>query len=723
MTVKTLRAIGLAFLLLAPAAQARVAIIIDNTNNNSTAGTLALRTEEWYVRNIGYQFVTGFLNRYNPGSYDTYTASQVWTQLIKDGKVSLTDRGSTTGPYKTYTGVIWVGTAGMSVSTNPNHVGCAACSLTFISNAATAAVPTVPQLFLGGIVEGETGFSASAACSTNCGGAGFDPGSQGPDYFQWRYHTLQQPGKGWPAQPGEAAGLDCFDGTSIARAAGTYRVIIGGDLSNVGGASPATVPAWRDSIYSVAFQKVNYGYTANATAPSYGIAVWVRYNGWPEGSGPANAKPNIFVHWGAHHTPVVGGGNTLNTDVRVQPDPVPIYIGMAFMDSVMGGAMLGTNYEPAKLAVQISGGFRRGLSTGPGGFAPDDTVNVGATLDSIKTLNIPFSVGVNVDSISAYASDLALWRRGGAPHFTLESWNGIADSTKGSGNASARPTAPAIVDPFGHFRKRIFVGSFSTTDTITVTARDSTDTSMVALLYRGRKLLRQQLRITDNDIDGVVIAARDDHLPVSNRSQDDSVGIALVRGGWVGVAQNADDSTGTSDIAPSRTNLWHASSNQHESGGALFLTHPGFNPRGATYGNGVAIVNDGAHSDSSWCMAYANRTMFSLYNPFWETPQKYHWLKPQGEVDFGGLPSQAMWWSEPGIHAEISPKSNIRTGTNLIRVTASSLGTGGKPLSPDRPGWFTLKYIKYQCDAINSFGKTLIVFTYPDGLSPKDFTR
>ena len=119
-------------------------------------------------------------------------------------------------------------------------------------------------------------------------------------------------------------------------------------------------------------------------------------------------------------------------------------------------------------------------------------------------------------------------------------------------------------------------------------------------------------------------------------------------------------------------------------------------------------------------MAYANRTMFSLFNPFWETPQKYHWLKA---VDDGVMDIAAHWWSEPGIHAEISPKSNIRTGTNLIRVTASALGAGTKPQWPDRPAWFTLKYIKYEVDAINSFGKTLIVFTYPDGLSPKDFKR
>lgn len=693
-----------AILLVAQPCAARTAIVVNRTVTNVTSNASGSSNQRVYAQNasnISKGLVASFLNRYNPGSFDYYTGDQVRVSLVKNGTIL----------GRSYSQIIWIGFGGQGMAQSTvTHTVCRECSLTFIASGGS--IPTVPMLFLGPLV-GETGApqSTGAACSTGVNTTGMDPGTQGPDTFDWRYHI---PGNnnGWPAWAGQQPGCAMSDTPPYTMPSGTFRVLLGADGTNMssnGQLVRQPKPAWRDSImqWGALSSWSGANQTYSAASPTLGVSVWVRYNDNPIGLS-AGAKPAVFCAFGNMNPGTVGGGASARAalDQRIQPDPTPLYIAMAFLDSLSGGDLLGTSYEPAKLAVQISGGFRRGLNTAAGGIAPYDTVSFKAAMDSLKTLGLPITVGVNADSMNAYASDLAMWKRGGINRWALESWDGVADSSKGSGNASVGLYRPAIVDPFGRFRSRKFMGATA----------DTTDTSMVNLLARGRKMIAE---FTGDYVDGVLIAAQDDASPAnkSSRAFDDSLAAAIAAAGFSGISQNADDSLATGGVGPTTSNPWGYGSTQRSIRGVMFLSHPGFNPRGATYGHGIPQVTDGSGSDSSWCISYTKRTLFGLFNNYWESPQNYVQLKNKD----GGFALE-QWASEPGIHAEISPKSN-QTGVNLVRVTASGFGSGELTSSPNMPAFYTLKYLRNQVDAINSFGRTLIVFTSPDGIGTRDILR
>lgn len=695
-------------LFLASPAIARVAFVYDRSIFTSSSSG-AYRAEFSTSVGFGYSIAKSFIEKYNPGSTDLYTSDQARTQSVAGGVI----RGIQ------YDAIIWLAANGPSYTNNTHHVGCAPCSLS-LGNASNPALPTVPHLFLSGAPGAESGgFLTAATCSTGASGAGYDPGSQGPDHWDMRYHLIGS-AQSWPGTAGMNPAASALDLNNVTQPAGTFRVILGTDGSNTssglnGSTRRLPRPGWRDSLQSWnAASPWNGGYTQwRGGSPSYGFAVWARYMDHLAGT-----KPLVFCTYAAHHSSPVGGGDSDPTDTRNQPDPVPIYIAIAFLDSLTNGAVLGTSPAPAKLAVQVSGGFRRGLKSGPGGFAPYDTMQVKAALDSTAQLGIPITVGSNVDSLSAYASDLAIWKRVPGVRFTMESWTGVAgtaaaaDSAVVSGNASTSRYTPLLVDPFGRMRRRQYYGPYPRN----AQADSTADTTLYAMLRRGREMLGV---FTGGDLDNVLIAAQDDFSPVTSTRWrnvfEDSLAFVAAKAGWSGISQNADDSINVTVV----NNPIGFSSNQHrlttfDGKSFMFLTHPGFNPRGSTYSGGVS----GTFPDSGWSVAYTKRSLTGLFQPFWEFSQKYPWLK--------NVPPAAMvnqWTYEPGIHAEISPRSNIKTGVNLVRVTASGFGSGDLTTNPDMPAFYTLKYLKNQVDAINSFGRQLIVFVYPGDLEEKDIRR
>lgn len=689
-----------------PLAQARVAIVVER-DATTTGATTMMRADGYTQGQFQAQIAKSFIETYNPGSVDVYPVDMVKTQIVKGGVIA----------GRSYAAVIWAG--GMAASNNSYHVSCASCSLTFITTAANNAVPTVPMIFMGQGLGSETGFSNGATCSTLCVGSGFDPGIQGPTYVGGRMHLVGSK-KSWPMTVGTNPGQYSGDASGAhVTASGTFRVLMGTDYSN-GHDGRVPPPSWRDSLYANGNAYAVAGSIYDQfTSPAYGMNVWIRYNSTTSSlvGGPPGAMPNVFVNPNTHHSSPIGGGDADPPDTRVQLDPVPIYVAIAWVDSLLGGAILGTSVEPAKLGVQISGGFRRGLKTSTGGFPPFDSVYVGYALDSLKTLGIPFAVGVDPDSIDTYASDKNLWMRGGAVHWALESNHGLGDTTAVdavSGNASTAPASPRIIDPFGRFRTRAWVKP--TTDT--------TDTSVASLLKKGRTLIEQRLRVGSESIDGILMASNSDFSPRNwNNGGGDSLAVAAVTAGFSGISQNAEDS-----LALSTSNRVGYGSNQRSHSGFMALSFPGFNSRGAALGNDYNLTGaedpitsaSGRGDDSATCVHQSKRSMFGLFSPYWEMSQKYSWLK---NVSPAAMVS-AAWMGEPGMHAAISPKSNIKTGTNLVRVTASGFGSNGITSSPAMPAYYQLKYLRYQVDAINQVaGREIIKFVYPDAIGPKDILR
>jgi hypothetical protein len=530
---------------------ARTAIVQNRAvqTHNAVGTSLTARATGRTAANVQLSLIEGFLNRYNPGSYDVYYGDQV---------PSVSGQGRGHSGQELFAGHLGRvrGDADFQRLPHPCHE----CSLTFI--AAGGTIPTVPNLFIGKMFLTETGFSSSATCSTGVPSSGMDPGSQGPSTTDLRHHTNGSP-KGWPGTWGLNGGATVLDnGTGSAMPSGTWRLLLGADdgtlIVNAGYTPVTPIPPWRDQIVpwsstnvwdETAPGHVSTNQTYRASSPTLQQLVFVRYNDNPAGVA-AGAKPSVFANMG-NFIITNSSGDSDPADDLIQVDPTPLYIGLAFLDSLSGGDLLG-NDGVAHLAVQISGGFRRGGVFSPGGIAPHDTANFKFALDSLKTLNIPVSVGVNVDSIDAYASDLAMWQRAGSVRYTLESWDGVADSTKGAG-AAAVGNSPAIVDPFGRFRTRNYFGP--STDT----------TSIYSLLRRGRLVLNQ--RFGSNRVDGILIAADDDYSPRGStrwrNARWDSLAIAIDAAGFSGVAQNADDSLNvTTDASSPKGWTSHHSSSQ-----------------------------------------------------------------------------------------------------------------------------------------------------------------
>lgn len=126
--------------------------------------------------------------------------------------------------------------------------------------------------------------------------------------------------------------------------------------------------------------------------------------------------------------------------------------------------------------------------------------------------------------------------------------------------------------------------------------------------------------------------------------------------------------------------------------------------------------------DTSYCGAYARRSWLGLISGSW------HYAIDFPSV-FGlagsSVSADGYWNGEPATTGIISSKSNISTGTNFMRVSASSLGSGAFGMaSPNRPGYYQIKYFVNAARAINHLaGRTLVTFVYPDQLTPKDMQR
>ena len=226
----------------------------------------------------------------------------------------------------------------------------------------------------------------------------------------------------------------------------------------------------------------------------------------------------------------------------------------------------------------------------------------------------------------------------------------------------------------------------------------------------------------------------------------DSVAYAIRAAGFTSFAVNAEED---STLSRTDTPAWTTTQRIAPCSDGRFLlmlAYPGYNHRGAAMGNGrdsarVSYAECGNTLDSRWCpndsmfaSHYLHRTVMGLIGQRWIEP--FNRKAIFNLADSSGA-TPARWYSpltpkqywgyhgEPELTGRISDKANQATGTNVIRVSASSLGSGPwGTASPNMPGFYQIKYAVNVVRAINQLdGRTLISFTYPDNLSPKDIQR
>lgn len=684
--------------LTAAPALARVAVVVHQAPNETTNLTTN-RADHQTAKQRALLYVTSFLDAYK-ASYDVIPARRAQTSIVKGGIITGFNGDSA------YSGVIWVG--GTNTGTNP-IAGCFPCSLTISSNAG-AMLPTVPQLFVP-VSLAEAGFSNATSCSTGSGGDAQDPGGQGPEYSIQRVWMPGYEGYkfGWVVGTQTAHTQNDKAGSGAIK--GGLRTLLGGSSSNmttlVGGYAikGANVrPGWRDSVYAPQDEADDIGTGLTMQGPTKGYYLIERLNRFGTATTYAANEyaPTMYAHWISTATPTTGGDG--GNDVRIDGNPYPIWLGIAHMDSVANGWILGRGAEPRSVAIQVSHGLMRGAWNLSGGVRPDEP-NMAAAVDSLASLGVPFAVGIPVlaDSVATYASSLATWQRARLAKFAVQSSGGLSGSDE-AGVKGATIVKP--VDLFGRYRSRIFYGDLAA------------DTTLYEMLVAARG--RLDSLVTASKRDNMLIAGGDDWSPYNwpaSSGARDSFACAASRAGFTGVASNADDDS-LDAVTPSNPYGGDARQRAVPVGNGdrfIFATFPGVDPHGAAYGHGGRAPDSG---DSSWVQAYAHRSMRGLFLPSWFKDVKGPaWVK-------NTLALASPWYMEPGTNGTVSPRACTDTGTNLVRISAASLGYGGNGPSADMPGFYTVKYFVNMCKTLNfAAGRTLVRFVYPGELTPADLRR
>lgn len=710
---RTLVAALAALFLWAPFAEGagRVAVISVPHSTENSLTTAVQRADIQTSRQRALLYTRAFLDAHAvPGNYDVIPARFVQTSRIRFGLVNGWN-GDTA-----YAAVIWNGLGNGITAATQTTAGCFPCSLTI-----TGMLPTVPQLFIG-TGNSETEFTLSNSCSLMTGDSQ-DPGTQGPSYSGQRVHIAgSRDVFGWiPGTQGSTPN-DERDSTIVeAWPAGGTRVVMGGSLSNNedDGGSFGDIraankrPAWRDSIFSTTWEN-RFAVSGGSVAQFDSRTVYIADRMNLHKRDTTFAKI-VYAHWLATAVPTTGGDDAV--DARPTGNPFVIWAAIAHLDSISGFAVLGRSPTPRAIAVQVSGGLSRGAWNAAGGLRPSDP-NFAKAVDSLAALNIPFAVGVPAnaaDTIATYASDLTTWARASRARFALSATLGTKDTTV-VGAGAASPTK--AFDLFGRFRSRIFYAN-SAADTsvyeMLVAARVRLDSLLAANSLAGRR-------------DNMLIAGQDDYSPRNwafpSNCRDSLASVARLAG-FTGIAVNPEDDS--LDVAtPTNpkglredTQGWSRATIGASAGERfLYAAFPGYNPRGAVYGNGGG--NASVLDDSNWVAVYAHRALWGLYLPAWAMDAKDGWVV-NAAPQTGTMTTP--WFGEPTT-SYTSKRSTRATGTNLVRITASSLGYGGNGPSADMPGFYQVKYTVNMCKAINALaGRTLIRFVYPGDLTVDDLKR
>ena len=754
-----------AYMLWAPVAEARSAFVFNRSsymNGTTTQGQAASKLQH----NISQSVLTQFVNAFNPGSYDVFDDRQVQTTRAAAGYVNVN------GTPTQYSQFVWVGNrmnygAGQNVAESASDVsaGCYPCSLTITAD--TTYIPRVPHLFIGsGFNEADFTTVASARCSTGAKGESPDPGRQ----FTLAASRLKLEGTNlvWAEPLGARPQIPVTKRLGggapqqmitdkVAQASSFYepmdglRVVIGVHASNwvwYGDSLWATgiLPAWRDSLYEwngatgvngdslISSQKavhVDWGSNNNPSASGVGYStpwnwgaymgyfpqktsglyLWAKYNDkWTTGN-PVNTavSPMIFDHWS---TPAAidnwsGAGTTTGQNTRMIGSPGILWMGVAMLDSASGGNVLGSSVRPRQVAIQVSGVCRRKNSlTAADAISPSDTVSFKASADSLDALGVPIIYGVCVDSMASYPSDLRYLKTKSNARFAVERWNGTTFSLHGADSALSANVGASRVD-------RVLMGS---TNNWTTT----------------------EMRWRHQYANGLYSAP--DSLALVTLTDADSIAWVIAVNGFRGVSQDAEADSAISGTSAPGT--WTAMQREvplrslysrKPAASILGLTFPGYNPRGGTQGNGrdrqQFVLNTSGENifvDSMIVTHYVERSMWGMFMPYWFPPvvvQDRPFIFNTAAATFNGLNAQAF--CEPYLTGTIGRNALLMTGTNLVRVTASSLGSGdGGTAAPNRPGWFQIKYFVNQCKAINRLGgRTLIAIVNPDQISLRDIRR
>lgn len=297
------------------------------------------------------------------------------------------------------------------------------------------------------------------------------------------------------------------------------RVIVGGNAVgfNDNGATSASNP---DSMSNPATQW---------SSPLADTSVlWTRERRYTTG---VDRAPLIFL------IGTYAGNGTVGTDIAEK------CMAIAIADSASGGTLIGQKrgWKPKDLAVVLEGAFSRTDGAGSSdaydivGTVPRDSAFVKAGIDSLKALNVPVMVAVNIDSVEVYPNEKSWWFGWKNTRYSPTSrtrTDGL--DTTATLDGSTRAGRTAAVDPFGMWRNR----QLSTTArSISGAVCNGTDTTVSCLV----QYMRDRLAAYTSNLSRTLLASHFDYISRSyNRAtapSQESLAVALMRSGYDGAIQ------------------------------------------------------------------------------------------------------------------------------------------------------------------------------------------
>lgn len=366
-------------------------------------------------------------------------------------------------------------------------------------------------------------------------------------------------------------------------------------------------------------------------------------------------------------------------------------LALARLDSLLSGRLI---QKAPQLALTIDGVASRAGRRHPWGLnAPDSTVLWG-TLDSLKALGIPITVGVNVDSTTTYASEVNRWKALPNVRFSPQTRWGLDTTVAGLGNATlARPA-----DPWGRWRQRRAV--------------DGTDTCLVNLLRSGRN--RLGLLVGFSRLSATALPTDDDWSPV-NALPADSVMYAANLAGYR--ALRIDGQRPRSGWPAANPRGYGADAYEQSRQRWLnLLAHNGYNLSG-----GALQWDVRSDSVAPYVSEYisANSTPISYEQSRWWAGlfQTFYWDYDYHQFDqLASTVTADMPWVD--VNRPMADRLYRMKRGSVVRLGVNDLA--GEPNGPPaRWGWWAVKSMSNAFSLINrTAGRTVIGWAYPEDIEP-----
>lgn len=683
----------LALALLAPVgADSRILVVFDRFWENDASTNYG--HPEQQGRMIGAAL--DVLNK-TGACYTAVPITSMKTEFARYGMLVHGWDGSTYTSADTFDAVMWLswnGLAGSTALPKPYPVaynGCYPCSLTMV-----AKKPFVPQLFLFGATNAQSTTTSLGSwgqsggglrCSTGVaktGGAATGHswgGLKGRESLGWLSASNQFYIGGPPAM---------IHNTTVP--AGGVRTIM-----RVGPAA-----TWIEANAGAVSHAANNADSLLKGSDVDTVMVWERPNLGTGGS------PLIFANiMGA--SPCTDSLNSLSSiqNVPCEFDAPTFMIALAHLDSLTGGAVwCGDKPYGLDAAVVVSGAFSRSRRDTAGGGQDEDSTSIRSSLADDEFSSIPFTFAVNVDSLDSYPQDfgrLALVKK---YRVTPQAWTGVVDSTAKSGATSS--TTP--VDVFGRFRTRAFYGDGSGV---------GADSSLHAGMVWQRNIVRN--RFGTQRLSNFCVAPLDDYSPRNflwGSGGADSLIYAIRQAGYTALRTDVHSRQAQPGKAVNRDRLigWFTRQGDYRSafdgstlrvlgqtGGSVSGGKFSADTSGGSSGWALSQITFGnGGSTASVPHMIVGRWWYGLVH---DQFTDYDWF-PYDNVSNGQYgPGKTRSYEdvfEPFRHAST---------VNLYMSDFSGLTNG----PPARPGFFALRSLKRQFDAINiKAGRTICRFVWPE---------